>query len=50
MKVALIKIQRDRYEEISLKLLSSDDIKILNVVVNQEKNHRAHSFVLNVVL
>jgi hypothetical protein len=40
MKIALIKIQRNRYEKISLKLLNSDDIKILNVVVNQHKNHR----------
>jgi hypothetical protein len=50
MKVALIKIQRDRYEKISLKLLNNDDVKILNVVVNQQKNHRAHFFVSNVVL
>jgi hypothetical protein len=50
MKVALIKTQRDRYERVSSKLLNSDDIKILNVVVDQQKNHRAYSFVSNIVL
>jgi hypothetical protein len=35
MKVVLIKTQRDRYEEISSKFLNNDDIKILNVVVDQ---------------
>jgi hypothetical protein len=50
MKIALTEVQRDRYEEVSLRFLNNDDIKILNVVVNQQKNHRAHSFILNVVL
>ncbi len=50
MKVALNEAQRDRYEEISSKFLNSDDIKVLNIVVNQQRNHRAHSFISNVVL
>jgi hypothetical protein len=45
-----MKIQRNRYEWISSKFLNNDDIKILNVDLDQQKNHRAHFLVSNVVL
>jgi hypothetical protein len=50
MKIVLTEIQRDRYEKISSEFLNNDDIKILNIIVNQQKNHRAHFFISNVVL
>jgi hypothetical protein len=50
VKIAVTEAQRDRYEEISSKLLYNNDVEILNVVIDQQKNYRAHSFILNVIL
>jgi hypothetical protein len=50
MKIALIEAQRDRYEEVSSKLLYNDDVEVLSVVVDQQKDYRAHFLISNIIL
>jgi hypothetical protein len=50
MKIALIEAQRDEYEEVLSELLYNDDVEILSVVVDQQKNHHAHFLISNVIL
>ncbi len=50
MKIILIIAQWDRCERISSKFLYCNDIIILNVFINEQRNHRTYSFIANIIL
>ncbi len=50
MKIILITAQWDRCEKISSKLLYCNDIIILNIFINEQRDHCAYSFIANIIL
>jgi hypothetical protein len=50
MKIILIIVQWNRCEKISLKLLYCDDIIILNIFINAQRDYRMYFFIANIIL